>query len=67
MEGEGRRALLKSVEGRLRQRPGDQRTQGMEVINLVGYGPGRARGSPVFSTENPVPWEMWTVGQPIGA
>lgn len=36
---EGRRALLRRVEEGLKQTPGDQRTQGLEKINLEGLGP----------------------------
>ena len=63
--------MPKRVKGRLGPRPGDQRKQEVERIDVEGIGL-RTPGSPIFSAENPMSWgtlgpeHMVTIGQPDG-
>lgn len=63
--------MPKRVKGRLRPRPGAQRRQEVEGIDLEGVGL-RTQGSSIFSAENPVSWgtlgpeHMVTISQPDG-
>ena len=63
--------MPKRVKGRLGPRPGAQRKQEVERIDVEGIGL-RTRGSRIFSAENPVSWgtpgpeHTVTISQPDG-